>query len=34
MWSTVMTLARNSSKAIAALTAALKDELDWYRKTS
>jgi adenosylhomocysteine nucleosidase len=34
MWSTVMTLARNSGKAIAALTATLEDELDWYRKTS
>ncbi len=34
MWGKVMALAKNSSKAIAALTVALKDELDWYRKTS
>jgi len=31
LWSKAIALARNSSKAIAALTAALEAELDWYR---
>ena len=32
LWPKVITLGRNSSKALDALTAALKAELDWYRK--
>jgi adenosylhomocysteine nucleosidase len=31
MWSKLIALARNSNKALAALTAALNTELDWYR---
>lgn len=32
MWSKVIVLGRNSSKAVDALTEALRGELDWYRK--
>jgi adenosylhomocysteine nucleosidase len=32
MWSKVIALARNSSRAVDALTDALRGELDWYRK--
>jgi len=32
LWKKVSTLGRNSGKALGALTAALKAELDWYRK--
>ena len=32
MWSKVIALGRNSSKAVDALTEALRGELDWYRK--
>jgi len=32
LWSSVIALARNSSKAIDALTEALRGEIDWYRK--
>ncbi len=32
MWRTVVALGRNSGKALAALTEALRVELDWYRK--
>ncbi|MDR3745183.1 MAG: phosphorylase [Acidobacteriaceae bacterium] len=31
MWSKVIALGRNSGKAVAALTVALRGELDWYR---
>jgi adenosylhomocysteine nucleosidase len=32
LWSKVVALGRNSGKAVAALTDALRGELDWYRK--
>ena len=32
MWGKVIALARNSSRAVAALTAAVDAELDWYRR--
>lgn len=32
LWGKVMALGRNSSRALGALTAVLKAELDWYRK--
>ena len=32
MWGRVITLGRNSSKAVGSLTAAIEAELDWYRK--
>jgi len=32
MWSKVIALGRNSSRAVDALTEALRGELDWYRK--
>jgi adenosylhomocysteine nucleosidase len=32
MWGKVIALGRNSSKAVSALTEALRGELDWYRK--
>jgi adenosylhomocysteine nucleosidase len=32
LWSKVIALGRNSSKAVDALTKALRGELDWYRK--
>ncbi len=32
MWSKVIAMGRNSSKAVRALTEALRGELDWYRK--
>jgi adenosylhomocysteine nucleosidase len=32
MWGKVMAMGRNSSKAVDALTEALRGELDWYRK--
>ena len=34
MWGKVIALGRNSSRALAALTAELEGELDWYRKRS
>jgi adenosylhomocysteine nucleosidase len=33
LWSKVMALARNSNRALSALTEALRAELDWYRKS-
>jgi adenosylhomocysteine nucleosidase len=32
MWGKLITLGRNSSRALGALTEALHGELDWYRK--
>jgi adenosylhomocysteine nucleosidase len=34
LWGKVITLARNSSKAVAALTTELQRELDWYKERS